>query len=458
MCRQVAILLGVLSGTLVLLGPGAIDAAPETGRRAVPDSAAQAKALSLIHDVYGKEYEQAKTSEQKTALARKLLAEADKAKAEPASYFCLLRVARDIAIAAGDAGTALDAVARLAAAYDVDALAMKVEAVEGAEKAARNSAQLKAVAREAFGLMDEVVAADAYEQAEQLGPLAGAGPRRGHDYPLARQIAARLNEVKTAQQEYQAVAGAREVLNKSPGDPDANLAVGRYLCLVKGDWQTGIPMLALGSDAALKALAVKELKSPDTTDAQVELGDGWWDLGQSKKGPEKQALMRRAGAWYGRARANLNPGLIQAKVEKRLRDIAALAPSSTAASASEGLAVPAQPVAVWQWNPQNVSVKRRVVAIDVSRWITRPGTCELRWQYSKGSHRLEIDGVVLMRNGRTVHRDIHFGFTGTETRQNTYTLKVDRVSRRGRFVIQASVRGDGGNDSYGTVWLQRLGD
>ena len=45
------------------------------------------------------------------------------------------------------------------------------------------------------------------------------------------------------------------VLEKQPGDPTANLAAGRYYCFVKGDWEMGIPMLALGSETALKELA-----------------------------------------------------------------------------------------------------------------------------------------------------------------------------------------------------------
>jgi hypothetical protein len=119
---------------------------------------------------------------------------------------------------------------------------------------------------------------------------------------------------------------------------------------------------------------------------------------------------------------------------------------------------PQQPVVVWQWNPQSVSVQRQVVAIDVSKWITRPGTYALRWQYTNGVHRLDIDGVALMRSGRPICRDEHFGFTGGVTLKNTYTLKVDDVSRREKFLIEASIHGDDGNDSYGTVWLQWLGD
>ena len=458
MCHHVAILLSVLSGATMLCGPGPLDGAPASARRPVPDKAALQQAQQLIREVYGKEYEQAKTSQEKTALARKLLAEAAENEAEPASHFVLLRVAKEIAMAAGDAGTALDAVGRLASAYDLDALAMKVEAVEGARKAARMPSQLLAVAGEAFGLVDEAVAADEYDQANRAARLAGEAARRGREYALVRQVAERLREIKDAERRYEAVVQAREVLRKSPADPEENLTVGRYLCLVKGDWEKGVPMLALGSDPALKTLAVKELKSLGTTDAQVELGDGWWDVAQSKEASEKQAFMLRAGAWYGRARAELNPGLVKAKVEKRLRDLAPLARPTSAATAPEAIAPPGQPVAVWQWDPKKITAEYRTVEFDVSRWISAPGTYELRWQYEKGWQRLDIQGVVLLRHGRPVDRDVHDGYSGSADQNNTYTLKLERVPRRAKFGIQASIRGGDGNDSYGTAWLQRLGD
>ena len=49
------------------------------------------------------------------------------------------------------------------------------------------------------------------------------------------------------------------VLENDPTNPAANLAAGRHLCLVQGDWDRGLPMLALGSDAELKAAATKDL-------------------------------------------------------------------------------------------------------------------------------------------------------------------------------------------------------
>ena len=40
---------------------------------------------------------------------------------------------------------------------------------------------------------------------------------------------------------------AMETLKGKPDDPEANLIAGKYLCLAKGDWPNGLPMLAKSS-------------------------------------------------------------------------------------------------------------------------------------------------------------------------------------------------------------------
>ena len=54
--------------------------------------------------------------------------------------------------------------------------------------------------------------------------------------------------------------GGPAQLKANPGDTAAHLALGRYFCLVKGDWEAGLPHLAQGDDPDLKALAEEDLK------------------------------------------------------------------------------------------------------------------------------------------------------------------------------------------------------
>ena len=90
-------------------------------------------------------------------------------------------------------------------------------------------------------------------------------------------------------------------LKTSPADPEANLVVGKYHCLQKDDWDKGLPMLAQGSDAALKQLAAAELAKPTAAEEQKKLGDGWWEFAGSKVKLAWKGSLRRAVYWYRKA-------------------------------------------------------------------------------------------------------------------------------------------------------------
>jgi hypothetical protein len=87
-------------------------------------------------------------------------------------------------------------------------------------------------------------------------------------------------------------------MEDNPAEPSANLAAGRYLCFVKGNWQRGVPYLALGSDAELKAVAIEELRGANSAERQAAIGDDWWDAAEARQGEERNTLRLRAGFWY----------------------------------------------------------------------------------------------------------------------------------------------------------------
>jgi len=290
------------------------------GKTQVPDDAAQAKARELIREVYGKEYGAAKTSPERLAVARKLLDAAAGAKGDPANHFVLLEIAKDVAELAGDAETALEAVDQVVETFEVDPIQTTVDCLGAVVKEAKSSSQRAALAEQAFSRIDAAVAEDDFEAAGKLGAIARDSATKARKYTLRKEIVARLkviDEAKAAYAEYQK-AVAR--LDESPTDPDANLAAGRYLCLVKGDWEKGVAMLALGSDEALEAVARRELEGASSAGEKVALGDAWWDLAQKRDQDRKQMLLR-AGSWYGEAKTELLSGLTLTNVDKRLKEI-----------------------------------------------------------------------------------------------------------------------------------------
>ena len=49
-------------------------------------------------------------------------------------------------------------------------------------------------------------------------------------------------------------------LEITPDDPHCNLHVGMYHCFLRGDWERGLPSLALGDDKQLQEVAEQELR------------------------------------------------------------------------------------------------------------------------------------------------------------------------------------------------------
>ncbi|NQT14659.1 MAG: PD40 domain-containing protein, partial [Planctomycetes bacterium] len=318
-CRSVQRTAQRVVWAVVVLAAGTAAALAQQ-KAPVPDDAAQAKARELIRQIYGPQHDEAKNSVEKTALAKKMLNEAADDRDDPANHFVLLQVARDMAVQAADANTAMAAVDQIARTYQVDAPAMKVETLFQTAANASLSEQRKAVARAAIPLIRAAREEDDYETANRLVRKALDLARRARDGALLKQMVAINKQVGESAQAYAEVAKAEAVLADNPTDPEANLAVGRYLCLTKRDWEKGIAMLALGSDAHLKALAVKELEGAASAGEQVALGDAWWDLAQTRRGKEEESLLPRAGSWYRLAQPSV-AGLVKVKIDRRLEEI-----------------------------------------------------------------------------------------------------------------------------------------
>jgi hypothetical protein len=119
------------------------------------------------------------------------------------------------------------------------------------------------------------------------------------------------------QQEERKISKAQKVLEENPTDPEAALAVGRFLCFVKGSWEAGLVYLAVGKDQALSRLAMNDLgtqplessKGSPLTGAVIEFGedaapelvkgDQWWtEAGKHQGVVEKINIYNRAAYWY----------------------------------------------------------------------------------------------------------------------------------------------------------------
>jgi len=285
----------------------------------VPADAAQQVAVKLIEEVYGKEHARAKTSTAKTAIANKLLKEAA-ASEDLTNRYVLLRVARDMATQAGDAETAVRAVEEIGKSFQVDVFQLKGAALSQARKSASLTKQRKALAEQALALIEEAVDRADFVAAKYLGQLALDSARKAREGVLTKRIVARNKMATEAEEAYSAAKDALQTLEESPADPKANLTAGAYLCFMKGDWDKGIPMLALGTDGQTTELAIKELEGVTDVTGQVAMGDGWWALSETRDGLAKERIRQRAAAWYRLVQERASR-LVKLKIQKRLQGI-----------------------------------------------------------------------------------------------------------------------------------------
>jgi hypothetical protein len=314
---------------IVLLAATALAEEPDA-KTVAPDDAAQKAALALIADVYRLDYEKAKTAAQKIELAKKLLQEGEATKDDLVGRFVLFRVARDIAAQQGNLETAFQAVGRMAIEYDVDALAMKVEATGQAVKALKTNKDYQACAALLSPLVEEAISVDEYGHAKSLADLTLRCARESRDGEQIKKMVAKLKEIDEIASEFEKVKEAKAVLKTKPSDPSANLAVGRFRCFAKGDWRHGVTMLALGDDEALKSAALLELaETPDV----LKIGDAWWKIAETLDERGKARVQAHAAQWYRRAVPNLS-GLTKARVERLLAQVPHAASNESASDAA----------------------------------------------------------------------------------------------------------------------------
>ncbi|MCU0874749.1 MAG: hypothetical protein MUE50_20655, partial [Pirellulaceae bacterium] len=305
-------------------------------RPSIPESQAQETSQKAAAELYAAAFQQAKTAADKTRLAKEMIEAARKMSDGSADEYVLLRIARDVAAGAGDAGTALLAVEELAERFDVPAAKLQAETLLTVARQPSLSTPRRTLAEAAVRVSGDLTNEGEYELAVQLCAAVETLAEESKDYAQVKELSDQRAEVEREKTESQGYREALVVLDNAPTDPAANLAAGRYQCFVKGDWEQGLPLLALGSDTELNALAIQELRGTSAAEEQVALGDAWWARAETSPEAEQDNLRRRAAHWYRQAEPNLAEGLAGMKVKQRLEELAKLGLDGSSPSPGPG--------------------------------------------------------------------------------------------------------------------------
>jgi hypothetical protein len=383
-CRAVLALL--VAGLVVLSLP-----AEDTEKKEpAPSKAALAKAEALIKDLYKQELAKAKDDpDAGKELAATLLKQGRDTQDDPPLRFAALSMARDLAAASGDFPGAMEAIMEIAQGYDINTAGMKSIALVAAVKGAKDKETSQQLAETALEMLPEALAGDDYEAAQKLIDVATTAATKAKSVALIGRVQKAGQEVAAVQKEYERVKPFVAKLAKEADDAEANTQVGAYYCLFKGNWKKGLPLLAKGKDAALKALAQKDLANPKGAKAQVAVGDGWWQLAEKEKPPAQYRLQERAAFWFEQALPDV-AGLSRVRLEKMLEQVAARATPDGSAPLPPGN-VPVGEIRKFTGHTQYV--QRALFTKDCKRIISASADNTLRlWDAATGKELLVFQG------------------------------------------------------------------
>ncbi|MFO0877280.1 MAG: prenyltransferase/squalene oxidase repeat-containing protein [Gemmataceae bacterium] len=298
--------------------PPVVKPRPPIVKLPVPDQASQDRADKAIKETYKADYAKAKNAEGHLALATKLLQPGRENRADPAAWFVILREARDAANRAGRPRLAIEAIKDMETYFQMDGQPFKLQALAQATEQADGA---KLAIKAALGQVEPAIAADNYVAARQFIDSAEAAARKiKADEKQLAPIVARRTEVDAMAKAFEPVAAAQAKLKANPADPDANLVVGKHLCLFHGRWDEGLPILGKGGEVHPAPLARKDLTPPMDVKAQLDVAEGWWRFSEGEKGRIRRNVLERTLAWYETAAPNM-VAQERGKIEERMLDI-----------------------------------------------------------------------------------------------------------------------------------------
>ena len=149
--------------------------------------------------------------------------------------------------------------ARAAEFQGVDVLAEQWQLCDAVSSAIKDPLEQRRLARQLLSFANAAVDEERLELAQQFLDEAKKVAQRAKDKGVTAEVQQTDKLLEMITTERQAAQSAIRALEGDPLDAAANEKVGRFYSLVMGQWNRGLPWLALGSDQRLQDLAVQEL-------------------------------------------------------------------------------------------------------------------------------------------------------------------------------------------------------
>jgi hypothetical protein len=295
-----------------------VTAEPLVAGTTIPDKAAIAAKTKEIRLLFKAEYAN-RDPAARGPLARQLARSASESTHDPATAYVLATEARDQAIQAGDIQLYSFVGQFLTDQFGIDTHDDDIVAFGRLlTQTSRSAEWYREVFDEVVNRVNAMEARDDFDRAVRYANVAKALALKIGDQELVKDWTGRIKDLATLKTQFASYRSAQAALRDDPEDAAANTKWGTYLCLLKGDFASGVPHLLKGSDAMLAGLAKQETNQSRSLTDTVALADAWWDCGEKNKAYRTQAR-RHAAELYQSLRAQL-VGVDAARIAKRLEE------------------------------------------------------------------------------------------------------------------------------------------
>ena len=284
------------------------------GLTAVPDAAAHAAATQKLHEIFKEEFASAKKDADKLTLAQMLESLADESGNDPAAKFVCLKEARKLAAEAGDLTKAFAQIDKTCAEFKVDELELKASTLKSVGAKLKGPLLNKELVDKALPLIEQLVAAEKFDVAVDLGVATLQAGIKVKDKLLLSDLNEIRKETEDLARDYAVASKARETLSSNPEDQASRLVWGQWLCFQKDNWPEGLELLKGAGDDTLKELVIRDLKDPADKEEILRLGTDWLEYAKSRKDHSLADFGTRALYWLSKAHAE-STGLAKSRVQ-----------------------------------------------------------------------------------------------------------------------------------------------
>jgi hypothetical protein len=315
----IAVVVVSLARIVPAWGDGVQQANPTT-LQPVPEAAVLARAEKAVAEFFPRPAGSVPV-EQRQARARRMLEQALDTRDDAALRYVLLREAADVAALANDPACALKAVVALRQGYSIEYGTVLLATMSSASSAATTPAAATGVATTCLPCVDELLMAEQVEAAQRLANVAHAAAERSQNVPLLARAKDKAREVQAALADAPRLAEARAALKQTADDPEANLVIGRHLCLSRGDWKAGAPHLAKCADAMLAPAARLDALAGGDSARAIDAANAWWELSLTQQGLARKQMQSRSVYWYRVVAAGPTTGFNRTRAESRIAQV-----------------------------------------------------------------------------------------------------------------------------------------